>query len=172
MLKLPNDSTYSVLLAAEAELGRPRGLCEDDRTITVPTQGWLLQKAVLSVGCFLWAKEETQSNASSCRLPKTLNFIAARPKVIGNGSSGRAYLVTYPPGRGLLKSSSCLRYLAAKLSALDALSLVGFDSRPSPFADSAGCKDLLHRGPVGLDPSAIVTAIAVRRNADLSKLKT
>ena len=59
MLKLPNDSTYSVLGAAEAELGRPRGFCEADRTITVPTQGLVLQKAVLSVGCFLWAKEET-----------------------------------------------------------------------------------------------------------------
>ena len=100
MLKLPNDSTYSVLGAAEAELGRPRGFCEADRTITVPTQGLVLQKAVLSVGCFLWAKEETQSNASTCRLPKTLNFIAARPKVIGNGSSGRAYLAMYRPAAG------------------------------------------------------------------------
>src|SRR6516225_3157382 len=56
-----------------------------------------------------------------------------------------------------------------ELSALDALSLVGFDSRPSSFADPAGRKDLSHRRPVGLNPSAIMTAIAVGRHADLSE---
>jgi hypothetical protein len=65
----------------------------------------------------------------------------------------------------------CLRNLPPKAPTLDPPIPIDLDAVASLLADRAGGKDFLHRCPVGLDPPAIVAAVAVRGYADLRELE-
>lgn len=58
-------------------------------------------------------------------------------------------------------------YFSAELLLADALVAIGLNPQTGLFANSAGGKYFLHRSPVGLNPAAIVPAIAMWRYADL-----
>src|SRR4029077_8336256 len=64
------------------------------------------------------------------------------------------------------------RYFSPKLSRFDSLISTFPNATACLFANSSTLKYFLHWCPISFDPAAIVTAIAVRRNADLSELKT
>ena len=52
-----------------------------------------------------------------------------------------------------------------------ALFSIDFDSVFGPLAYRSGRKYFFHRRPIGLNPSPVVTAVAIRRDADLGKFE-
>ena len=66
---------------------------------------------------------------------------------------------------------SLLRHLSSKPLTIDPLCPIDLDSGPSPLADLSGSEYLLHRCPVGFDPSSVVAAVSMRGNADLGEFE-
>ena len=74
-------------------------------------------------------------------------------------------------GKGAISALLLLRQSSAEGSLRYALLSVNLDPGTGFFAYSARDKDLLHWSPVCLNPAAVVTAIAVRRNTDLREFQ-
>src|SRR5215472_17139890 len=66
---------------------------------------------------------------------------------------------------------SLLRHLSSKPLTIDPLCPIDVDSGPSPLADFSHGEYFLHWGPVGLNPSSVMTAVSMRGNADLGEFE-
>src|SRR5262249_25269581 len=83
----------------------------------------------------------------------------------------RSTLKPDTPALGGAKRLTFSRQGSPESAALDSLLLIDLDPSLSAFAGRACREYLLHRRPIGLDPSAIMAAVAIGRHSDLSEFQ-
>src|SRR5262249_13653015 len=71
----------------------------------------------------------------------------------------------------VLRLLSLLRHLSSKPLTVDPLCPIDVDSGPSALADFFRGEYFLHGGPVSLNPSSVMTAVPMRRNAYLGEFE-